>query len=180
VVAMDDNVPMNLIRLFNEPAGHRLLKEKGISDEIISSLDLIGISGASNLASAIKFAKYSELTENDVLVTVLTDSMEMYKSRLKELTRECGTFSDTDAQVVYSRDLLGLTIDNMEELTYYGKKRIHNLKYYTWVEQQGKTYEEIQEQWYNDTYWTSIIDKTDEIDTLIDEFNKKTGLLEKL
>jgi len=76
--------------------------------------------------------------------------------------------------------LLGLNIDNMEELTYYGKKRIHNLKYYTWVEQQGKTYEEIQEQWYQDSYWTSIIDKTDEIDDLIEDFNKKTGLLEKL
>ncbi|MBU1342914.1 MAG: pyridoxal-phosphate dependent enzyme, partial [Proteobacteria bacterium] len=134
VVAMDDNVPMNLIRLFNEPAGRRLLKEKGISDDMISKLDLIGISGASNLASAIKFAKYNELTKNDIVVTVLTDSMDMYQSRLTELTNECGSFSDTDAQVVYSRDLLGLNIDNMEELTYYGKKRIHNLKYYTWVE----------------------------------------------
>ena len=180
VVAIDDNIPMNLIRLFNEPAGRTLLRENGISDEIVNNLDLIGISGVSNLASAIKFAKYNELTENDIVVTVLTDSMEMYLSRLKELTQECGSFSQTDAQVVYSRDLLGLNIDNMEELTYYGKKRIHNLKYYTWVEQQGKTYEEIQEQWYNDAYWTSIIDKTDEIDALIEEFNKKTGLLEKL
>ncbi len=180
VVAMDDNVPMNLIRLFNEPAGRRLLKEKGVSNEIIDKLDLLGISGASNLASAIKFAKYNELTENDFVVTVLTDSMDLYGSRLQELTKECGDFSDTDARVVYSRDLQGLSIDNMEELTYYGKKRIHNLKYYTWVEQQGKTHEEIQEQWYNDTYWTSIIDKADEIDALIEEFNKKTGLLENL
>ena len=180
VVAIDDNIPMNLIRLFNEPAGKSLLKKKGIADEIINNLDLIGISGASNLASAIKFAKYNELTENDLLITVLTDSMEMYQSRLNEMTQECGTFSNLDAEMVYSRDLLGLTIDHMEELTYYGKKRIHNLKYYTWVEQQGKTYEEIQEQWYNDSYWTSIINKTDEIDSLIDDFNKKTGLLEKL
>jgi cysteine synthase len=180
VVAIDDNIPMNLIRLFNDPAGKALLKEKGISGEMVNNLDLIGISGASNLASAIKFAKYNELTENDLVVTVLTDSMEMYESRLKELTQECGSFSQTDAQVVYSRDLLGLNIDNMEELTYYGKKRIHNLKYYTWVEQQGKTYEEIQEQWYEDSYWTSIVDKADEIDALIEDFNKKTGLLEKL
>ena len=180
VIAMDDNIPMNLIRLFNEPAGKNLLKKKGLSDEFINNLDLLGISGASNLASAIKFAKYNELTENDIVVTVLTDSMGMYKSRLVELTKECGSFSDTDAQVVYAKDLLGLNIDNMEELTYYGKKRIHNLKYYTWVEQQGKTYEEIQEQWYNDAYWTSIPDKTDEIDALIEDFNKKTGLLEKL
>ena len=95
VVAIDDNVPMNLIRLFNEPAGHSLLKKKGISDEMINDLDLIGISGASNLASAIKFAKYNELTENDIVVTVLTDSMEMYESRLKELNQECGSFTET-------------------------------------------------------------------------------------
>lgn len=180
VVAMDDNVPMNLIRLFNEPAGRRLLKQKGVSDDIIAKLDLLGISGASNLASAIKFAKYNELTQNDIVVTVLTDSMDLYGSRLKELEKECGQFSDTDARVVYSKDLQGLAIDNMEELTYYGKKRIHNLKYYTWVEQQGKTHEEIQKQWYDETYWTSIIDKADEIDTLIEDFNKRTGLLEKL
>ncbi len=180
VVAMDDNVPMNLIRLFNEPAGRRLLKQKGVSADIIDKLDLLGISGASNLASAIKFAKYNELTENDLVVTVLTDSMDLYGSRLAELTNECGDFSDTDAQVVYSKDLQGLTIDNMEELTYYGKKRIHNLKYYTWVEQQGKTHDEIQNQWYDDSYWTSIIDKADEIDALIDDFNNRTGLLEKL
>ncbi len=68
----------------------------------------------------------------------------------------------------------------MQELTYPDKKRVHNLKYYTWVEQQGKTNEEIQEQWYNETYWTSIIDKADEIDALIEAFNQKTGLLEKL
>ena len=180
MIAIDDNIPMNLIRLFNEPAGKALLKEKGVPDEMVNHLDLIGISGASNLASAIKFARYNELTENDWVITVLTDSMEMYESRLNELTLECGSFSQTDAQVVYSRDLLGLNIDNMEELTYYGKKRIHNLKYYTWVEQQGKTYEEIQEQWYEDSYWTSIVEKADKIDALIEAFNKKTGLVEKL
>ena len=70
--------------------------------------------------------------------------------------------------------------DNMEELTYYGRKRIHNLKYYTWVEQQGKTYEEIQQQWYDDDYWESIPACVDQIDALIEEFNAKTGLLDKL
>lgn len=180
VIAMDDNVPINLIRLFNEPAGRTLLKEKGVAASLVDQLDLIGISGASNIASAIKFAKYNELTEKDIVVTVLTDSMDLYGSRLDELTVECGSFSHVDAEIVYQRDLLGLNIDNMEELTYYGKKRIHNLKYYTWVEQQGKTYEEIQEQWYDDSYWSDIVAKTDEIDGLIDEFNKKTGLLEKL
>jgi cysteine synthase len=180
IVAMDDNVPMNMIRLFNEPAGKSLLKDRGVSEELVNNLDLIGISGASNLASAIKFAKYNELTDKDIVVTMLTDSMELYQSRIEELREQCGAFSDTDATIVYERYLMGLNIDNMEELTYYGKKRIHNLKYYTWVEQQGKTYEEIQDQWYRESYWTDIVDKADEIDGLIEEFNKKTGLLDTL
>ena len=177
VIAMDDNIAMNLIRLFNENEGKKLLKEKGVSEDIVTNLDKLGISGVSNLASAIKFAKYNELTEKDFVVTVLTDSMDMYQSRLDEMTQENGAFTEKDAEIVNARYLQGLSIDNMEELTYYGKKRIHNLKYYTWVEQQGKTYEEIQQQWYDDSYWTGIIDNADKIDALIDDFNKKTGLL---
>jgi cysteine synthase len=180
VVAVDDEAPMNLIRLFNEAAGKERLLEKGVSEDIVNQLDLIGISGASNLISAIKFAKYYEMGENDVVVTVLTDSMEMYQSRLDELNQEKGVFSHTDAAAVYESRLMNITIDNMEELSYYGKKRVHNLKYYTWVEQQGKTHDEIQEQWYNDNYWTGIIDKADEIDALIEDFNERTGLLKAL
>ncbi len=180
VVAIDDETPMELIRLFNEPEGKKYLVQKGLSPEFVDSLEQLGISGVSNLVTAIKFAKYYELGENDVVVTVLTDSMEMYDSRLGELTAERGEFTAKDAAVAYGRHLQGLTIDNLEELTYYGRKRVHNLKYYTWVEQQGKTYEEIQEQWYNPNYWTDIHTHTDEMDALIEEFNAKTGLLKNL
>jgi cysteine synthase A len=180
IIAMDDNVPINLIRLFNEPAGREVLKREGVGEGLVDRLDLIGISGASNIASAIKFAKYNELTERDIVVTVLTDSMDLYNSRLQELREEYGEFSSVDAEVVYRRDLLGLNIDNMEELTYYGKKRIHNLKYYTWVEQQGKNHEELQEQWYNESYWSSTIDAAARIDELIEDFNRRTGLLDEL
>ena len=50
-------------------------------------------------------------------------------------------------------------------------------EYYTWVEQQGKTYDEIQAQWYQPDYWTGVHDQVDEIDALIEEFNAKAGLL---
>ncbi len=180
VVAVDDEVPISLIRLFNEEEGKKTLLAKGIPGELIDSLDLVGISGAGNLAAAIKFARYFEMTENDVVMTVLTDSMDLYQSRLEELNRERGAFTEIDAYSTYERRLQGLSIDFMEELNYYGKKRIHNLKYYTWVEQQGKTYEEIQRQWYDDNYWTSIVEHVDEIDGLIEEFNKQTGLLDSL
>ena len=65
----------------------------------------------------------------------------------------------------------------VEELSYPARKRVHNLKYYTWVEQQGKTYDEIQAQWYQPDYWTGVHGQADEIDVLIEEFNAKVGLL---
>lgn len=180
VVAVDDEIPMQLIRLFNEPAGKKRLATEGISEDWLDGLDLVGISGASNLATCIKVAKYFELGETDILVTVLTDSMDMYRSRLEELTVKQGEFDERDAAAVFAQHLKGLSLDNMEELTYYGKKRMHNLKYFTWVEQQGKETEELNQQWDNPNYWSSIEDKVDEIDQLIDEFNARTGLLAKM
>lgn len=176
VMAIDDNATMALIRLFNEKAGRAYLAKQGVSEEMVSQLDLLGISGIANMLSAIKFAKYYELGENDIVLTIATDSMDLYKSRLVELEESEGEFGEHDAVAAYHRYLLGQGIDNVEELTYYGRKRIHNLKYYTWVEQQGKTYDEIQAQWYDDSYWTSIPEKAAEIDALIDEFNQRVGL----
>jgi cysteine synthase len=180
VAAIDDEATISLIRLFNEPAGKKYLVEQGVSDALVDQLDLLGISCVGNLLGAIKFAKWFELGENDVVLTVLTDSMEMYGSRLRELNEERGEFTATDAAVAYHRYLLGESTDNMQELTYPDKKRVHNLKYYTWVEQQGKTFEEIQAQWYDPNYWPSARNKVDEIDALIDEFNGQVGLLQKL
>jgi hypothetical protein len=180
VVAVDDEVPISIMRLFNEPAGKNYLATKGVPPALLDILDLLGISCIGNLVTAIKFARYYELGTNDIVMTVLTDSMEMYASRLVELNQERGEFTDSDAASVYARHIEGLTIDNMEELSYYGRKRIHNLKYYTWVEQQGKTYDEIQRQWYDDDYWNSIPACADQIDALIEEFNARTGLLKAL
>ncbi|MBE7472881.1 MAG: pyridoxal-5-phosphate-dependent protein subunit beta [Anaerolineae bacterium] len=177
VVAIDDEATVSLIRLFNESAGKKYLAGRGVSEELIARLPWLGISGVGNLLSAIKFAKYYELGENDVVLTVLTDSMEMYGSRLQELTQERGDFSELDAAAAYHQYLMGVTIDYVQELTYYERKRIHNLKYYTWVEQQGKTYEEIQAQWYDPTYWSDIPGHAEQIDALIEEFNAQTGLL---
>ncbi len=177
VIAIDDAAPMGLIRLFNEPVGKEYLAQQGVSPDLIEQLDLLGISCVSNVLSAIKFAKYYELTEKDVVLTVATDSMEMYGSRLEELREEEGEFTLLDAAAVFNRYLLGQTTDHMQELTYLDRKRVHNLKYYTWVEQQGKTYEEIQAQWYDDDYWTRIQRMPDAVDALIEAFNARVGLL---
>ena len=85
-----------------------------------------------------------------------------------------------DASGVFHQYLMGESTDYMQELTYVDRKRVHNLKYFTWVEQQGKTYEEIQDQWYDPNYWTDIHGHVDELDALIDAFNARVGLLDKL
>ncbi|MFH1445988.1 MAG: pyridoxal-phosphate dependent enzyme, partial [Chloroflexota bacterium] len=177
ITAIDDNAVVNLSRLFNESAGQKYLVDQGVPEGIVKQLDLLGFSSISNLLSSIKFAKYYELGENDIIVTMLTDSMELYQSRLQEMHSELGEYSPKNAAADDARWLKGQTVDYMEELTYTERKRVHNLKYFTWVEQQGKTYEEIQDQWYDQDYWTELQSQVPEIDSLIDEFNQKAGLL---
>jgi len=178
VIAIDDNFCMNLIRLFNDPVGREYLVKQGIPESIVNNLDLMGISGISNLIASIKFAKYYELTGKDIVFTVFTDSMELYDSRLRELEGKFGKYSEHDAVKDYHRYLMGISIDNMQELTYYDKKRIHNLKYFTWIEQQGRDVKELDSQWYDyPDYWKRIQAQTPDIDRLIMEFNERTGLI---
>ena len=175
-IGLDDEAAVSLTRLFNEAPGQDYLVSRGVDPDVLESLPLLGISGAANLLSAIKLAKYYEMTGRDIVVTIATDSMDMYRSRLHELSEDRGTFTTHDAVAAYHRHLLGTSTEHVHELGYYDRKRIHNLKYYTWVEQQGKTYEEIQAQWYDDDYWTGIQALADPIDQLIAEFNSLTGL----
>jgi cysteine synthase A len=176
VVAIDDNAVVNLSRLFNEPLGRAYLAKYGVPEEIIVKLDLLGFSGISNVLSAIKMAQYYELGEHDIILTILTDSMELYRSRLEEMRQEYGEYSEIQAAADFARYLHGETTANMIELTYAERKRIHNLKYFTWVEQQGKAYKEIQAQWYDPDYWKDVQNQIPEIDALIEEFNQKVGM----
>ena len=180
VTAIDDEATMQILRLFNEPEGQAYLVERGVDASFVEQLPLLGISSIANLLSSIKFAKWNEMTGQDVVMTVATDSVEMYESRLRELNEERGAFTRDDAVIAFERHLRGIGTDAMVELDYQGRKRIHNLKYYTWVEQQGKSFEEIQAQWYDDDYWTSIQSEVETMDRHIEEFNDRTGLLADL
>ena len=96
VAAVDDEDCMRILRLFNEPAGQAYLAGMGVDQATIAKLGLLGISGICNLLAAIKAAKYWELNENDILVTIFTDSVEMYRSRLAEQTEAHGAFTPGD------------------------------------------------------------------------------------
>jgi cysteine synthase len=181
VTAIDDNDAMFVMRLFNDPVGQQYLMEQGVTPEVIENLSFLGISGIANLLSAIKFARYYAMTEQDVIMTVFTDSMEMYGSRLQEMTAIHGPYTPVRAAVDYHHSLLGQRTDNLLELTHVDRQRIHNLKYYTWIEQQGRELDELNAQWYDyEEYWGGIQQQAPKVDALVEEFNRRTGLLDKL
>jgi len=179
VAGIDDEPNMHIMRLFNTPEGHKYLLSKGVKQELINKLHLLGISGIANVMGAIKQAKYYEMDENDFIFTIGTDSMEMYQSRLIEEQERLGDFTAEVAAITYYADLMGIGIDNIVEPNYYELQRMHNLKYFTWVEQQGKDVEELNAQWHDRNYWTKEWHKAAEWDDRIREFNAKTGVEKK-
>lgn len=172
VVAIDDEDCMRALRLFNEEEGKKYLLSLGLSEDLVNNLELLGISSISNLLSSIKTAKYFELSEQDVIFTIFTDSFDMYRSRLKEMREAYGKYDILQAAKDHSAPILHQSIDYFKELTYYDRKTIHNLKYFTWVEQQGKDVKELNEQW-NPEYWKNILEEEVKyFDKLIIEFNQ--------
>jgi cysteine synthase A len=173
-IAVDDAAPMGLLRLFNEDAGKNYLEKVGVKRDLVDRLDLLGISGIGNVLGAAKMAKYYELDSRDVVMTVLTDSMEMYGSRLEEMNADFGEYTESEAAGDYHGHAMGMGIDHVQELGYWDRKRIHNLKYFTWVEQQGKTSAELDALW-DPSHWEGIQRQVDTIDTLIDLFNARVA-----
>ncbi len=179
VAAIDDEATIRLLRLFNEPAGHAVLESYGVAEEVIHQLPLLGISGICNLLAAIKTARYYELDANDVVLMPLTDSVEMYLTRLIELRQDRGPATKTGSVVNFERYLLSTSTAHIKELRFTDRKAIHNLKYFTWVEQQHKTAEELDALW-SPTFWHDLADELPRWDELINTFNRDTGVLEQI
>ena len=179
VAGIDDDSCLRLMRLFNEPSGRHFLAARGIPEELVNRLDLMGISSIANLIGSIKMARYYEMNQDDIIFSVATDSMELYQSRIEELREEKGAYTEVQAAVDFETCLMSLKTDHMHELSYWDKKRIHNLKYFTWVEQLGKDVEELDRQWSDEEYWREKYQSYREWDKLIREFNERTGLRKK-
>ena len=173
VAAIDDEQTMQLMRLFNEDAGRDCLLGEGVDESMLESLGLLGISSICNLVAAIKTAHYYDMDGRDVIFTPLTDAMSMYSSRMQEMTETHGKYDTRLAERHYARYLQGVTTDHLRELNYADQKALHNFKYFTWVEQQGKTSDELRQLWDED-FWKQIFsqDVVDEWDRLIEAFNE--------
>jgi cysteine synthase len=179
VAAIDDEQCLQVMRLMNEPTGREFLAGEGIEQSLIEQLPLLGISGICNLVAAIKTAKHFEFGPTDVVFTCLTDSMQLYGSRLEEERARCGPYDRAAAARCFGRYLEAITDDHLRELTFPDRKAIHNLKYFTWVEQQQRSVEDLNRLWDAD-FWTEMFSQVDEWDWLITALNERTGVLASL
>ena len=177
IAAVDDEQTMQLMRLFNTEEGHKCLLREGVDEATLQSLDMMGISGLCNLVASIKTARYYDMDGRDVIFTPLTDSMQLYASRLQEAEEAHGPYTTRMADQHYARYLQGITTDHLRELRYADQKALHNFKYFTWVEQQGRSSDELRQLWDED-FWNEVFSQevVDEWDRLIDNFNEATGL----
>ena len=179
VVAVDDEQCLALMRLFNEEPGPAFLAKQGVAPAVVEHLCDLGISSICNLVAAIKTARYFELDGRDLIFCPLTDSMDLYHSRIAEQRACHGPYSPSLAASHFARYLQGIASDHLRELTYYDRKALHNLKYFTWVEQQGRTADELRQLWDPD-FWAGVFAQAPQWDRLIEAFNAQTGLLAEL
>ncbi|MFT3786903.1 MAG: pyridoxal-phosphate dependent enzyme [Tepidisphaeraceae bacterium] len=174
IAAIDDEQCMQLLRLFNEDAGRAFLAKRGVPDSFLAQLDLVGISGICNLVSAIKAAKFYEMNARDVFFIPLTDSMKLYGSRVEELRIAHGRYTEVNASAHFGRYLEGISIDHLRELGHYDRKQLHNLKYFTWVEQQQRSADDLRKLW-EPEFWEQTFAQVTEWDRMIEDFNRRVA-----
>ncbi|MGA0917044.1 MAG: pyridoxal-5'-phosphate-dependent protein subunit beta [Ilumatobacteraceae bacterium] len=177
VCAISDRATDELDVLFNSEAGREFLaRAKGIAPEVVEALEHFGFSAICNTLAAIKTAKLLDLGEGDALITVATDGAALYPSeRAKTLaTRFSDGFSPTDAAEVFGEHLAHTSTEHMIDCTEADRRRIFNLGYYTWVEQQGTPFELFEERRHQ-SFWRGLRRYVGVWDAMIDDFNDRVA-----
>jgi hypothetical protein len=177
VAGVSDAATDALNQLFGSNAGRGYLTgRRKLDATVISAFDDIGISGLCNIVAAIKVAKHLDYDSDDVVMTVATDSADLYRSeRQSYLARRYPDgFDEVSAGEIFGRHLEGVVDDHVLELTHLDRKRVFNLGYYTWVEQQGVSVEDFDRR-RDQRFWQSLVDSIPAWDRLIGEFNAEAG-----
>ncbi len=173
VIGVSDRSTDGLNLVFNSDAGREYLGAyRGMDREAIASLASLGLSAISNILGAVKYARYMDLDQNDVVMTVATDGAPLYRTELdlaaaKYLAApmDCVTAAET-----FGRAMLGAATDNLIEMRRDDRERVFNLGYYTWVEQQGISLEDFDAR-RDPAFWNRLMDLVEVWDGMIDEFN---------
>ncbi len=176
VVAISDKATDELDLVFNSDAGRAFLRSKGVADDVVAQLHHFGFSSICNVLAAIKTAKLRDLGPDDVVVTVATDGAALYPSERAKLlaTRFGGDFGAADAAEAFGEHLATVETEHMIDCTEADRRRIFNLGYYTWVEQQGTPFE-LFEARRSQEFWRGLRHYVDTWDGMIAEFNARVA-----
>jgi cysteine synthase len=177
VTAVTDHATDTLFALFNTDVGRRyLIERQGLEPALVANLAHLGLSGICNMLAAIKTARYLDLGEDDVVLTVATDGAALYGSELAKSLRTHfhDSFDTLAAGETWGQSLAATTTDHLLELSHVDRKRIFNLGYFTWVEQQGVSLEEFNARM-SQAFWNGLLDLVPAWDRMIAEFNAKSG-----
>jgi cysteine synthase A len=177
VIGVSDRASDALNVLFGGNAGRAYLAgRRKIDPEVLRQFDHIGISGLANIVAAIKLAKHFDLGPDDVVMTVATDSAEMYASERQHhlAKRYPDGFDEVNAGEVFGQHLDGIADDHVLELTHGERKRIFNLGYYTWVEQQGVGLADFDRR-RDQGFWRALVATVPAWDRMIEEMNAEVG-----
>ena len=178
VAAVSDLHTDQLLALFNTDEGRKYLVERrGIDAGLVARLSNLGLSSLCNMLAAIKTARYYGLGADDVILTVATDGAAMYTSEIdKTIGRNfCGRFDAINAGEIWGQSLAATTTDLLLEMTHVERKRVFNLGYFTWVEQQGVSLEEFSAR-ASQSFWDGLQELVPAWDAMIAEFNARTGV----
>jgi cysteine synthase len=177
VVGVSDRSVAALDLLFNNKTGLAYLSDRRrIGLQVMEELKYLGLSGIANVVAAIKTAKRLELSDEDVLITVATDSAALYGSERRKFLEANypGGFDIVNAGEIFGQHLLGAADNDVLELTHGERSRIFNLSYFTWVEQQGVPLDEFERR-RSQSFWRELRKAAAVWDELIAEFNQRAG-----
>lgn len=165
LMAIDDRDCLLGLRVLAEAAGRQSLTRRfGLDEAQVATLaGALGISGICNIIGAIKTAKYYDMNSDDVVVTVATDAMERYGSVLAQLQAADGPLDEAAAAAIVDGCFHRAGLDWVQAGSREARERWHNLKYYTWVEQQGKSVAELDAQ-RDPAWWRAHQERVAEID----------------
>jgi len=170
ICCIDDIESKKGLQLLTEEPGWEVLSKRyGVPEDSIREMsEIMGISGVCNTLAAIKAAKYYRLRDSDTLFTIATDTMDRYHTVMRQLSDTYGPMDEVEAAVRMVSIFHNVGLDWIREGTQHAHQCWFNLKYYTWVEQQGKTVEELDAQ-RDPEYWLEQQAKAYEIDKLLVE-----------
>jgi cysteine synthase len=178
VIEVSDKATDGLNAVFNSAGGQSYLAEKrSIPAELAASLKFFGFSAICNVLAAIKLAKYHNLGEQDVILTVATDGADLYNSELDAYLRTNypDGFGEMDAAHLTAQYLDAAGTGHMLDATEQDRVRIFNLGYYTWVEQRGVSLADFEKRRHQ-SFWRGLHELVPVWDEMIQSVNKDTGI----